>query len=31
VQGGLKQSRFYVPNPRNLTEADIEAIYRRAL
>jgi alcohol dehydrogenase len=31
VQGGLKQSRFYVPNPRNLTEADIEAIYRKAL
>jgi alcohol dehydrogenase len=31
VQGGLKQSRFYVPNPRNLTVDDIEAIYRRAL
>ena len=31
VQGSLKQSRFYVPNPRNLTEADIETIYRNAL
>ena len=31
VQGGLIQSRFYVPNPRNLSEADIEAIYRKAL
>ena len=31
VQGALKQSRFYVPNPRNLMEADIEAIYRKAL
>ena len=31
VQGGLKQARFFAPNPRNLTEADIEAIYRKAL
>jgi len=31
VEGALKQSRFYVPNPRNLIEADIEAIYRKAL
>ncbi len=31
VQGGMKQARFYVPNPRNLTEADIETIYLRAL
>ncbi len=31
VQGGLKQSRFFIPNPRNLTAADIEAIYRKAL
>jgi len=31
VQGGIKQTRFYAPNPRNLTETDIEAIYLRAL
>ncbi len=31
VQGALKQSRFYIPNPRNLSEADIEAIYWKAL
>ncbi len=31
VRGGVKQARFYVPNPRNLSEADIELIYRRAL
>jgi alcohol dehydrogenase class IV len=31
VEGGSKQTRFYVPNPRNLTEKDIEIIYRMAL
>jgi alcohol dehydrogenase len=31
VEGGMKQARFYVPNPRNLTEKEIEAIYRMAL
>lgn len=30
VAGGLKQSRLFVPNPRDLTEKDVEAIYRAA-
>ena len=31
VAGGMKQSRLFVPNPRDLTEADVEKIYRSAL
>ncbi|MBM4432705.1 MAG: iron-containing alcohol dehydrogenase [Chloroflexi bacterium] len=31
VAGGMKQSRLFVPNPRNLTEADVKAIYTAAL
>jgi alcohol dehydrogenase class IV len=30
VAGGMKQSRLFVPNPRNLTEADVKAIYTAA-
>jgi len=31
VAGGMKQSRLFVPNPRNLTEEDVTKIYRSAL
>jgi alcohol dehydrogenase len=31
VDGGMKQSRFFIPNPRNLTEYDIKSIYQNAL
>jgi alcohol dehydrogenase class IV len=31
VAGGMKQSRLFVPNPRNLAEEDVEKIYRSAL
>lgn len=27
VEGGLKQSRLFVPNPRDLTESDVRKIY----
>lgn len=27
VEGGMKQNRFFVPNPRNLTEEDVKNIY----
>lgn len=30
VAGGLKQSRLFVPNPRDLSERDVEAIYAAA-
>jgi alcohol dehydrogenase len=30
VAGGLKQSRLFVPNPRDLTEKDVAAIYAGA-
>ncbi|MBW2428881.1 MAG: iron-containing alcohol dehydrogenase [Deltaproteobacteria bacterium] len=30
VAGGLKQSRLFVPNPRDLTEEDVAAIYKEA-
>ena len=30
VQGGMKVSRLFVPNPRNLTREDVEEIYRTA-
>lgn len=29
--GAMKQARLFVPNPRDLREADIEGIYRKAL
>ena len=31
VAGGLAQSRLFIPNPRNLTEADVREIYSNAL
>lgn len=31
VEGGMKLSRLFVPNPRNLTEADVKNIYTNAL
>ncbi|MBM4447847.1 MAG: iron-containing alcohol dehydrogenase [Chloroflexi bacterium] len=31
VAGGMKQSRLFSVNPRDLTEADVEGIYRSAL
>jgi alcohol dehydrogenase class IV len=30
VEGGMKQSRLFVPNPRDLTEDDVRRIYREA-
>jgi alcohol dehydrogenase class IV len=30
VEGGLKQSRLFVPNPRDLTESDVRKIYEGA-
>jgi alcohol dehydrogenase class IV len=30
VEGGMKQSRLFVPNPRNLTQEDVKAIYTKA-
>ena len=31
VEGGMKLSRLFVPNPRNLTEEDVKKIYTSAL
>jgi len=31
VEGGMKMSRLFVPNPRNLTEDDVKKIYTSAL
>ena len=31
VEGGMKMSRLFVPNPRNLTEDDVKDIYTKAL
>lgn len=31
VQGGIAQSQLFVPNPRDLSEADVEQIYSSAL
>jgi alcohol dehydrogenase class IV len=31
VAGAMKQARLFVPNPRNLTEEDVEKIYLKAL
>lgn len=30
VDGGMKQARLFIPNPRNLSESDLEAIYSKA-
>jgi len=29
--GGMEFSRLFIPNPRNLTEADVREIYTNAL
>jgi alcohol dehydrogenase class IV len=31
VAGTMKQTRLFVPNPRNLTEDDVRNIFMRAL
>ena len=31
VEGGMKLSRLFVPNPRNLTEDDVREIFTKAL
>jgi alcohol dehydrogenase len=31
VEGGLKQARLFIPNPRDLSESDVEEIYENAL
>ena len=31
VEGGMRQARLFVPNPRNLTEQDVKGIYLKAL
>jgi alcohol dehydrogenase class IV len=30
VEGGIKQARLFIPNPRDLTEKDVESIYSGA-
>jgi alcohol dehydrogenase class IV len=30
VAGAMRQSRLFVPNPRDLTEADVKAIFEEA-
>lgn len=30
VEEGMRQARLFVPNPRNLSESDVEAIYTKA-
>lgn len=30
VEGGMKQARLFVPNPRDVTEKDVRAIYEKA-
>jgi len=30
VEGGMKQARLFIPNPRDLTEKDVESIYSGA-
>ena len=30
VEGGMKVSRLFVPNPRNLTQEDVDEVYRMA-
>ena len=31
VDGAMKQARLFVPNPRDLTQADVERIYQHAI
>jgi len=30
VEGGMKQARLFIPNPRDLTEEDVKSIYESA-
>jgi len=30
VEGGIRQARLFVPNPRDLRKKDVEAIYTKA-
>jgi len=30
VEGGMKQARLFIPNPRDLTEEDVKSIYENA-
>jgi alcohol dehydrogenase class IV len=30
VEGGMKQARLFIPNPRDLTEEDVRSIYEKA-
>ena len=30
VEGGMKQARLFVPNPRDLTQEDVRSIYEEA-
>ncbi len=30
VEGGMRQARLFVPNPRDFTEGDVEGIYEMA-
>jgi len=30
VEGGMKQARLFIPNPRDLTEGDVKSIYENA-
>jgi hypothetical protein len=30
VDGGMKQARLFVPNPRDLVEKDVKSIYEEA-
>jgi alcohol dehydrogenase class IV len=31
VEGGMKQARLFIPNPRDLAEEDVKSIYERAI
>lgn len=30
VEGGMRQARLFIPNPRNLTREDVKGIYEKA-
>ncbi len=30
VEGGMKQARLFVPNPRNPSREDVQAVYEKA-
>jgi hypothetical protein len=31
VEGGMKQARLFIPNPRDVTPEDLKSIYEKAL